>query len=355
MGDIFTDTTSKRPEPQASLTGLRPADRSRARRIIRHINFDISLIISRAVGVTLSNSPDIAQAKAGAISDDLEAMTDWPGADLAIAQDVLNDSDLLSVLQSRGGAKLPIANRRRASVSISVKSARIRFTDGQALALRSANDHVQRSRKAESLEADDSIQDGLIRRRDLPAHVVEALIAARCDGLAARLVIKHGLAPHLAKRLADKTQQRAGVILIEDDYSALALDTIAGAMLVSGRLVSSVVVRAAGAGRLRFAQNALARRAGISHAKAALMLYAPGDIGFSALVTAAKISPLDVQILRVATHIYRELETAGIEYDRAYFQRLMIDRVLALPVRLSDDDGDYVLDILDGHGALEFH
>lgn len=352
MGDIIKDT-QRLHKPQMRETALRPSARARAWRVLRQIDYDITHSVASAAAVTLNNDDDFTAAAFDLACDDLDAMAAWPGADPEFCKDGLSDADLVCVLRSRGAEKLP-ANTSRARVWMSTSAARILFTDGAMPAVNAVNDHDAPAVRAE-FTVDTPLQDGLIRRSDVPVHITEALLAARCDSLSARLLIKHGVKPKRAARLAANAHQRAVARLCADTDRSRHIEDLAAAMHRAGRLSSQMTARIAGAGHLQFTEYALALRAGISRAKCALMLYAPGDIGFQALVKAARISPLDVHVLQAARQVFRDLEAGGQDYDRAYFHRLMIDSVLALPVEFSDADGDYCLEMLDGLGSLEFH
>ncbi len=354
MSDISADATVS-PKKNSAAPGLRltPADRARAIAILHHTVSDLSGLISCAASVTFDNAPELEPDMAHVLSDAISVAPIFSAADLTAAEAVMTPADFEAVLRSRGAAKLPAAKVRR-SVTVCVSGSAIRFSDGQGVANPAANDHAPRALRDLQQYSAEPVQDGLIRLHDIPGRASEGLLSALCDITFDRLHARFEFEDDAAQILLRRLKERAVLQLCEVLQNPRDIGALTGAMHGAGRLTSSVIARAAGAGHLRFAEYALARRAGVTHAKASLMLYAPGDIGIKALSGAADISVPDLHILRAAIAIYRELETNGREYDRAYFRRLMIERVLALEVDFSDCDSDYILETLDGHGALEF-
>jgi len=335
-------------------TSLSDADRARAYKVLKYISDDVAAMVRRALAITLKNSPELPHDLAVKLINDLDNIA----VPVLENSPVLTDEDLIDVLKSRAAAKA-MAIARRPSVSGSIVRAIIRFGDSEAVAGIAANDRVPLGEAAysEILElaaSDDLIQESLVKRKDLPPRIVEQLITQASEDIAQRLSERHSLNPELAVALATRTHDRALVDLISQSWVSRDMDALIEQMDKSGRLSSTLIVRAAACGQMRFANHALAVRAGVSAAKASLMIHEPGELGFKALVARAKISPLDVHILRGAIAIFHDLEISGLDYDRAYFQRLMIERCLSLPVDFSDEDGDYLLEILDGLGSQEF-
>ena len=203
--------------------------------------------------------------------------------------------------------------------------------------------------------SNDLIQESLIKRRDLPPHVIEKLLSQASDEISSKLAARNGIALTLAGVLSERTHERAVVDFLSDDWSVQDLAQLTQTMAVKGRLTSSVIVRAAACGHMQFVNHALAVRAGLSPAKAALMVHEPGEFGLKVLVKQAAIAPFDVHMLRGAIAIFHDLEISGVEYDQNHFQRLMIERCLTLPLKLTDADGDYLLEKLDGLAGSDFN
>ncbi|WP_017930813.1 DUF2336 domain-containing protein [Robiginitomaculum antarcticum] len=327
---------------------LSAADRVKAAAVLQHIAGDVAAIVRRALAITLRNSPELPHNVAKILIRDINSIA----VPILEFSPVLTDDDLLDILRSKAAAKV-MAIARRPTLTGSIVRAVIRFGDGPALANLAANDGAPLDEAAyEDMirlsKSDDLIEESLIARRDLPPLVVEKLIAQASEEIAIRISQRHDLPVQLAITLGQRTRERATIDFIDQSWVAKDLKLMTRRLMDEGRLTDSLMVRAACCGQMRFTEYGLAARAGISHAKAALMLHESGTFGMQALGVRARLSHLSVQTLRGAAAIFRDLETASVQYDRAYFQNLMIQRVLTLPYGMDEDDADYLLEKLDG-------
>lgn len=329
----------------AALTDL---DRRRAHKILAHIANDVAAMVRRALAVTLRNSPELPRDLAVKLIADIDTIA----VPLLEGSPVLTDEDLLAVLRSRAAAKVQ-AIARRTTLTGDIVKAVIRFGDGKAIAQVAANDHAVMDQDCyDSLldlaGSDDLIEESLISRRDLPPAIVEKLITQVSADVAIKLTARHSVAVETALSLAEHTRERASIDFIDQSWVATDLRALTQGLHEQGRLTESLIIRAAGCGQMRFTEHALAVRAGVSAAKAGLMMHESSAFGLAALTKRGDLSPKALPVLRGAIAIFRDLERGGIDYDRAYFQQLMIQRVLSLPCSFTEDDGEYLLEKLDG-------
>lgn len=325
-------------------------DRARAFHILGRAYDDMAALSLRAMSVTLQNSPKFGADEVQGFLDTLEAMTpelpheaSWP------------DSDLLGVLQSRAAV---ICAGQACSVHMTgVNAVSIRLGETAAFAGAAAND-LAGAGPVLLTGSDVSALENFgpsVSLRDLPLRVSDKLLSAHSEDIACTLIIEHDVPAQSATDLSSRANARAFADICAHTETREAFAQCAAAMAKAGRLTAALIARLACGGQMRFAEYGLAARAGISPAKASLMMYAPGDMALSELLRAACIGRLDSHLLRGAIMTYRHLENSGAEYDKAYFQRLMIHRVLTLEVNFSDEDGDYLLEALDGLGVSEFY
>lgn len=327
---------------------LSEADRAKAAKVLEHIARDVAAIVRRALAVTLRNSPELPRNVAKILIRDINNIA----VPVLESSPVLTDDDLLDILRSKAAAKV-MAIARRPSLTGSIVRAVIRYGDGPALANLAANDAAPLDEAAYDdmlrlSKSDDLIEESLIARRDLPPLIVEKLIAQASEEVAIAISKRHDVPVELAIALGQRTRERATIDFIDQSWVAKDLKLMTQRLMDESRLTDSLIVRAACCGQMRFTEYGLAARAGISHAKAALMLHESGTFGMKALGARAGLTDLSVQTLRGAAAIFRDLETASVQYDRAYFQNLMIQRVLTLPYGMNEDDADYLLEKLDG-------
>lgn len=322
-------------------------DRRRAHKVLAYIVKDVAAIVRRALAVTLKNSPELPHDIAVALIRDIDTIA----VPILESSPVLTDDDLLEVLKSKAAAKV-LAVAKRPTISGSLVRAIIRFGDSHAVAGIAANDRVVLDEAAynEMLDlyaSDDLIQESLISRKDLPPLVVERLLSTASEELALTITSRHNVPVDMAVELATRTRERALIDFVDQSWVSNDLEALAGRLHAEGRLQPSLVLRAAACGQMRFTEYALAAMAGITHAKAALMIHESGAFGLQALGKSAGLSIEVIHILRGAVAIFRDLELAGLDYDRAYFQRLMIERVLSLSVTFNDEVAAYLMEKLD--------
>jgi len=327
---------------------LSSEERKFARKLLKHIAEDSAEMVRRALAVTLKNSPKLPRDVAVKLSADLESIA----VPVLTHSPVFTDEDLVEVLKSKAAAKI-IAVAKRVSVSDHVARAIIRFGDSQAVAEVAANDGALISEQTASemldiYKNDDLIAESMISRRDLPPKIVEKMITLVSEEMAVEITKRHAVSPELAIDLASRTRERAVLDFIDQSWVSKDLKALVTRIHAEGRLSISLLIRAVCSGQMRFAEQGLALLSGVSVQKAVLMIHDGGPFGLKALCVRAGLNEQMAQIIRASVMIYRDLELSGLDYDRAHFQELMIERVLTLPFNLPEVDQLWFLEKLDG-------
>ena len=199
---------------------------------------------------------------------------------------------------------------------------------------------------------DDLIAESMIARRDLPPKIVEKMITLVSEDMAVKITQRHAVSPDVAIDLATRTRERATLDFIDQSWVSKDLKGLVARIHAEGRLTTSLLIRGICSGQMRFAEHGLARLSGISVQKAVLMIHDGGPFGLKALCVRAGLNENMAQIIRAAVMIYRDLELSGLDYDRVYFQELMIERVLTLPFELPEADQIWFLEKLDGFSEV---
>ena len=331
---------------------LSDEERKFARKLLKYIAEDSADMVRRALAVTLKNSPKLPRDIAVKLSEDIESIA----VPVLTHSPVFTDEDLVDVLKSKAAAKI-IAVAKRVSVSDHVARAIIRFGDSRAVAEVAANDGalISEQTASEMLEIyknDDLIAQSMIARRDLPPKIVEKMITLVSEDMAVQITKRHGVSPELAIDLATRTGERAALDFIDQSWVSKDLKGLVTHIHAQGRLSASLLMRAVCSGQMRFAEQGLAILSGISVQKAVLMIHDGGPFGLKALCVRAGLTDNMAKIIRAAVMIYRDLELSGLDYDRAYFQELMIERVLTLPFELPEADQLWFLEKLDGFSDI---
>ena len=327
---------------------LSEAERAFAHKLLEHISNDSAEMVRRALAVTLKNSPKLPHDIATKLAKDIESIA----VPVLTHSPVFTDDDLVEVLKSKAAAKA-IAVAKRISVSDHVARAIIRFGDSHAVAEVAANDGALISEETASYmldiyKNDDLIAESMIARRDLPPRIVEKMISLVSDEMVTKLTKLHGVSAEIAMDLASRSRERATLDFIDQAWVSQDLKGLVARIHSEGRLTTSLLLRAICSGQMRFAEQGLSILSGVSLQKAMLMIHDGGPFGLKALCVRAGLNAQTIQIIHAAVMIYRDLEQSGLDYDRAYFQELMIERVLTLPFDLPEEDQLWFLEKLDG-------
>lgn len=327
---------------------LSEAERAFARKLLKHISEDSADMVRRALAITLKNSPKLPHDVAMKLAEDIESIA----VPVLTHSPVFTDEDLVEVLKSKAAAKI-VAVAKRVSVSDHVARAIIRFGDSRAVAEVAANDGALISEQTASemldiYKNDDLIAQSMIARRDLPPKIVEKMITLVSEELVVQITKRHGVSPDIAIDLASRTRERATLDFIDQSWVSKDLKGLVRRIHSEGRLTTSLLIRAICSGQMRFAEHSLALLSGVSVQKAILMIHDGGPFGLKALCVRAGLNAHMVQIIQASVMIYRDLEQSGLDYDRVYFQELMIERVLTLPIELPEVDQLWFLEKLDG-------
>ncbi len=249
-----------------------------------------------------------------------------------------------------------MAVSKRSHLGGDLVKAIIRYGDSRVVASVAANDGAQIGAKLgvkmlDIYRDDDLIKESFIARRDLPPLIIEKLLTLVSAEAARRLYENHEIPLESAVDLARQTRERASVDFIAQSWVSRDLKSLIVRLDAEDRLTNSLIVRAACCGQMRFCEQALAQKSGVSLGKAALMIHDSGPFGLKALCTQAGLEDRDAAILRAGIAIYRDLEAAGNLRNKPAFQAAMLERVLTLPITFSRVDTDYLMDKLDALAA----
>lgn len=327
---------------------LSDKDREIAHDLLIYMANDAAALVRRALAVTLKNSPNLPRDVAKLLAKDIDSIA----VPILKFSPVFTDADFIEILRSKAAAKIA-AIARRPAVSGGLVDEIVRYGDSKAVAALAANDgaNISTEQAAHILEryrSDDLIAEAFIRRRDLPTTIIEKLITHISEEAALILTQRHAVPVDVAIDLANRARERATIDLVDQSALTRDLTLFVKRLKEEGRLTPTLILRAAGCAQMRFVEYGLAALAGIRPAKAALMVHDAGPFGLKALCARAGLPDASAKFVHASAVIFRDLELSGVHYDQAYFQEMMILRVLTLPLNLSEADQVYFLEKLDG-------
>ncbi|MGB6230254.1 MAG: DUF2336 domain-containing protein [Litorimonas sp.] len=306
---------------------LSHAERHLSARLFDILSKDVCDEVRRALAITLRLSPNLPRSTANRLIQDMDS----------IAVPILSDSpsvtdeDLLAIVQSRASAKVRAVATRN-GVSPSLSAAVLRHGDRESIVTLAANDTALISPEdARSLvdlaDQDDLIREAALRRSDMPQDLALRLIDRQVE------TVDESLASEIDhhRQIADHTGERAKASWTASDWSSDSLLAFVDALAAKDGLGSEVVARAAGQGDWRFVQVALARLAGISPAKARMMVLDPRPFGLMALLQRTPLSKAARTLVTLSAEAFRDLQLTSATVSRRRFQRLMAERIASHP------------------------
>jgi uncharacterized protein (DUF2336 family) len=310
---------------------LGDTERGIAEEIFRIMAKDAETRVREALADCLKDNPSIPKDVALSLASDVDSVS------LPIIEfsEVLTDDDLLAIIATDNEAK-QIAVAQRPQVSEQISRALVDTERGTVVSTLVANDGAEISREifdkvVETLGDHADVQEAMVRRRKLPVAIA---------GMADFLVLQ--------------SREKATVAL-SGESSAADVMVLVRQLHESGRLTSSIILRALCVGDLPFFEASLSVLTGVPLANTRKLIYDPGELGLQRIYIAAKLPEPQFIAARATVRAVEELEYDGIEdaaQDRQRFSRRLIEIILTqydeLGVEFESDDLDYLITKIDG-------
>lgn len=322
---------------------LSPAEWQMALEIMRAMAADAEQMVRIAVAESLKHSDNLPRELALKLAKD----------DVVVAQPilehslVLTDDDLISILADGNGAK-QVSIARRPVVSEVVASAIIDTGNAAAVSTLVSNEGAELSEPLLKKTLDryskfETVKTAMVHRSELPVTITERLVSLVSEKLKLTLAARHKLPVDLATDIILDARERATVGLLSKDASSEDTHALVQQLHASGRLTSSLVLRALCSGDVGFVEDAMAELAGTSVDKASLLIHDAGKLGLKAIYTKCGFPPALYPAFRVAVDVIDETGLDGGEHDRERFARRVIERVLTQYQDIDVSDLDYLL------------
>ena len=272
---------------------LSKADRAAANEILRVMAGDAAELVRRALAVTLRASDVLPRDVALRLAEDVES----------IATPILSFSPVFS----------------EAGLVISLD----RFRESQR------------------------VTRAVAYRDALPAAVTEKLMHLVTEDVRRVLQARHGLSAPQAAALSTGAQERAPVDILDEIAAAPDMEAFGRHLHKQNRLSSSLLLRAATSGYMRFVEHGLAVLAAVPHHRAWLLIHDAGGLGFKAIFERAGLPQRLFTAFRIALDTFHAMAEDGKALDPATFQARLLERFLTQAHGAPREDLDYLLDRLD--------
>jgi len=330
---------------QFSNVVLTPRERELAQEILGYLVLDVSVQVRKALSGALSsliNAPhDIVLHLAHDIDEVAQPLLE--------NSSVFTDQDLAElVLTGREHHQVIIASRSNlgpeASEAIAAQAGR------PAVLVLIANDGViLRPDVFDTIvmrySDDEDVLDPMARRSDLPMRIVERIVTFVSKSLRDHLVELHRIDPSTATVLEEQACERALVAMM-DRVGGDNLDQLLEQLIATGKLTSSILLRAVCFGEIDFVIRGLAVLTSIQNERAARLIHDVGPLGFRALHARAAMPELYYPAFRGALDVVLECEAAGTLPPKAEFGRMVMARIGPLYRDVRADDLELLLDRL---------
>lgn len=325
---------------------LSERERGLAEQILRVMVKDAADRVREAMAVSLAHSAEIPRDVALSLARDIDAIA-GPFLEQTPA---LNERDLVEIIRSSSEVKQQSIARRK-EVPLVVADALVDTGRAEVVRVLVQNPGAALSestfeRILDHHSDDPIVTSSMVKRAELPLTIAERLVAVVTDQLRAHLIRHHKVPKHVAEQLAQQSHERATVGLVSGIRDTRQIADLVMQLRASGRLTSSLLLRAACVGDMRLCEEALAQLAEIPVHKAWILLHDAGPLGLRAIYDRAKLPEVLYPAFRVALDVYHETELDGQERDQERFERRMLERILTQYDHLAAADLDFLLNRL---------
>jgi uncharacterized protein (DUF2336 family) len=322
---------------------LTPKERELAEQIVRIMVRDAAQRVREALAHNLKNSDSLPHDVAMMLARDVESVA----LPILESSAVLTDDDLMEIVRAANPTKqTAIAGRPR--LAAAVADTLIDSGNVKAVTRLVANDTAALSERAletvlDRYGKDETIQDSMAHRAELPIMIAERLVATVSDNLRDYLVAHHDLPAGTATDLLMESRERATVGLLPPGAKGVDIMDLVRQMMASGRLTPSIILRALCMGDLAFFEASLSALTKIPLVSTRILILDEGALGFKALYDKAGLPAPMFPAFRIAVDVARQTDFDGGENDRERHMSRMIQRILTQYEDVGQENLDYLL------------
>lgn len=308
---------------------LTPRERELAQEILGYLVLDLSAQVRVALSVALCDMPNVPHEIVLTLAHDIDDVAQ----PILENSKVLTDADLAELALS-GSARKQGMIAGRVGLGIKASSAIALGADRSAVLRLITNDGVVLQPEVldtilQRYSEDEDILDPMARRKDLPLRIVERIVTFVSKGLRDHLVEKYRIDPKSAAVLEDQARERTLIAMMDQERSE-NLDGLLAQLVETGKLTSSLLLRAICAGEIDFVTKGLAIMTSIQTERAARLINDVGPLGFRALHARAGMPELYYPAFRGALDVLREIAQQESKPSKAELAQMVMSRVAPL-------------------------
>lgn len=330
---------------QFSEVELAPRERELAREILGYLVHDVAISVREALARCLDD-------KAGAPRDVvLKLARDIDRVALPVLErsPVLTDEDLVGLVYYGSPAKqCAIAGRPDVAAPVSEaiahrgdRMAVLRLVHNAGAVINEAAATILVKRYAD--DADVSVP--LVQRGEMPALLVERLIAMVSEQLREYLVEQHEMDRRVAATLEEQTRERTTADAISrmsnDDMRALVAQ-----LSENGRLTATLILRIACTGEMRFVEAAFANLTDVPDERIWRLIHDVGALGFRAVYARAGMPEALYPAFRRTLDTYHAVRSSDGTLDLDLFRFHVLEGLRETFEEIEAPDLDGMIDKL---------
>lgn len=328
---------------------LDPQAREAAETLFRTIVRRATVAVRAALAEAMKDADSVPHDIAIKLASDV----DHVALPMLEASTVLTDEDLAGLVRMVSVAGMS-AIAGRPAISEVVSDALIERGNEAAIARLMGNPTARISEQGLQTAADrhghsPRVAEPMAGRPGLPARVAARLMSVVAEQLQRHLLGRDAIDPDLLADLILQGRERATLVIahgVGPDLEAFISD-----LNRSGRLTPTLIMRALLTGDYLFFETALAIRAGIPAANAAMLVRDPGGSGLTRLFAVAGMPESQLALARVALFAAEETELRDAPDARKLYRSLVIERILTgFGDRVDTASVDYMITKI-GYGA----
>jgi uncharacterized protein (DUF2336 family) len=282
---------------------LTPNEFKLADEIVRAMLQDVHVGVRRALAESLAGAPKLPRDVALALAGDLDEVA-VPVLNTSL---VFAESDLVELVRTRSEVcQLAIAGRARVTPAVcdalietgSEKVAlRLMRNDGAML------DEATGGKVIDLFSGSELVMDAMASRREVPARLIERLVAIVAENLRRRLRKSGQMPDTQVDELVDWSRERTLLELLSPRATDAELLDLAEQLLRRERLTPRLLLRAVCTGKMRFFEAAAGRLADLDLAAARALVQDAGPHGLRSLCAATELPELVYDVTRFAVRV----------------------------------------------------
>jgi uncharacterized protein (DUF2336 family) len=324
---------------------LAPRERELAHEILGYLVHDVAVNVREALSLCLNDVPDAPRNIVLQLARDIDAVA----IPVLERSPVLTDEDLVGLVYYGSPAK-QCAIAGRPQVAAPVSEALALKGDRAAVLRLIANAGAVINEEAATMlvqrYADDAdVAAPLVQRNELPATLVERLIAMVSEQMREYLIEHHEMDGRVAATLEEQARERtttdAIVQMNDTDLRALVAQ-----LIENKRMSATLILRAACAGNMRFVEEAFAELTSVQPDRIWRLIHDVGALGFRAVYARAGMPEALYPAFRVMLDTYHAVRSSDGSLDLPLFRFHVLEGLKEAFEQIEAEDLDTMIDKL---------